>query len=198
MSLLRSKSKANDFEREGTDVYHIIFRNSGKLNAFRDEADRRRFLKILDGKLKLLRGLIYAFILMDTHVHVLVKCKDINLLVKYVYCAYVGYFAARHSFKGHIFDWPATLAPKPVLKWQLDNLIYIVNNPVVAGLCKSPGGWKYSSFNFYFGRRNPLRDLIDVDASIVRNAFKDVRSFKRVLAAKAKYEISITRASRKY
>ena len=33
---------------------------------------------------------------------------------------------------------------------------YLHHNPVRRGLCESPDGWKWSSWDFYFGRRGPI------------------------------------------
>jgi putative transposase len=49
--------------------------------------------------------------------------------------------------------WQEGFHPKMILgdKEYEQKMNYIHNNPVVRGLVESPGEWKYSSYNFFFG-----------------------------------------------
>ena len=104
---------------------------------------------------------------MSFHVHLEAGCKDPLALATLLSCAYTGYYNARYHNGSAVFEHPPLIYQKKTLEWQVDNLLYIVNNPVVAGLCKSAGGYRYSSYDFYTDRVTSLSRVIEVNTSLM-------------------------------
>jgi len=54
-------------------VYHITSRGNERKEIFKDDADRVRFLEILELSLNTCQVLLYCYILMENHYHLLVE-----------------------------------------------------------------------------------------------------------------------------
>jgi len=104
---------------------------------FRDRRDFFKFLSLLEHFRKVTDSSIYAFAPMSFHVHLEAGCKDPLALATLLSCAYTCYYNARYHNGSAVFEHPPLIYQKKTLEWQVDNLLYIVNNPVVAGLWDS-------------------------------------------------------------
>ncbi|MDF2636237.1 MAG: transposase like protein, partial [Pelosinus sp.] len=54
-------------------IYHVMIRGNARKNIFLDEEDKNRFIEILSEKNKDRKFVIYAYCLMDNHVHLLIN-----------------------------------------------------------------------------------------------------------------------------
>jgi putative transposase len=87
-------------------LHHIMVRGLDKTNIFRDDEDRVRFLERLgltvsDGKCT-----VYAWVLMDNHVHILFKSgkQGISAVMRKLLTWYAQYFNRKHRRTGHLFE----------------------------------------------------------------------------------------------
>ena len=87
-------------------LHHIMVRGSNRSRIFRDEEDRRRFLKRLGEAVKKGECSVYAWVLMDNHVHILFKSgrQGISTVMRKVLTWYAQYFNHRHRRRGHLFE----------------------------------------------------------------------------------------------
>jgi putative transposase len=171
------------------NVYHLIFKASEDLvRLFRNDEDKKKFLVLLNLILFRYCASLYAFVLMDTHVHLLIMCETVEQFCLELNLSYTGYFCEKYQHKGAVIAWPCKIIPKPIIDWQIDVLYYILNNPVLAGICKTPGGYKFSSFKFYFGKVNPLKHLISVDTSLVSRSVANAVELRWILKRKLEYQ----------
>lgn len=183
------KSKVGMDKRCICNVYHLIFNASEDLvRLFRNDEDKKKFLVLLNLLLFRYCASLYAFVLMDTHVHLLVMCGSVEKFCLELNLSYTGYYCEKYQHKGAVIAWPCRIIPKPLIDWQIDALYYILNNPVIAGICKTPGGYKFSSFKFYFGKVNPLKHLISVDTSLVSHTVANADELRRILRKKLEYQ----------
>ena len=60
-------------------VYHVTSRGNGRAEIFRSDDDRTRFLAQLAHHLHLCAVDLYAFVLMDNHIHLLCRTPRANL-----------------------------------------------------------------------------------------------------------------------
>ena len=174
--------------RSKPDVVHIIMRSLDGCLIFRDRRDFIKFLSLLGHFSKKTDSHIYAFAPMSFHVHIEAGSKDPLALATLLSCSYTGYYNTRYHNGSAVFEHPPTIYPKKTLEWQVDNLLYIVNNPVMAGLCKSAGEYRYGSYDFYTGRITSLSRVIEVDASLMHENFESLTDFKKAIAGKLAYE----------
>lgn len=87
-------------------LHHIMVRGIDKSNIFRDDEDKSRFLERLGQTVSEGKCTIYAWVLMDNHVHILFKSgKDgISAVMRKLLTWYAQYFNRKHRRTGHLFE----------------------------------------------------------------------------------------------
>ncbi|MBA3065530.1 transposase [bacterium] len=135
-------------------VYHVISRGDDKGKIFRDDADYKKFLNIIKRAKPRYGAIVYAYVLMPNHYHLLLETPRANLtrLMHYVQTAYSVYYNSRHLRTGHVFQgrYKALLVDKDNYLLRLSRYIHL--NPVRAKMVKSPQDYIWSSFAEYSGR----------------------------------------------
>jgi len=86
-------------------LYHITSRGNEKREIFNDDADRLRFLEVLKLSLDIYQVLLYCYVLMDNHYHLLVETPKGNLseFMRRFNITYISYFNKRHNRIGHLY-----------------------------------------------------------------------------------------------
>jgi REP element-mobilizing transposase RayT len=87
-------------------LHHIMVRGIDKTKIFRDDEDKERFLERLGLNVQAGNSSVYAWVLMDNHVHILFKSgKDgISTVMRKLLTWYAQYFNRRHHRTGHLFE----------------------------------------------------------------------------------------------
>jgi putative transposase len=87
-------------------LHHIMVRGINRSRIFRDEEDKRRFLKRLGEAVKKGECSVYAWVLMDNHVQILFKSgrQGISTVMRRVLTWYAQDFNRRHRRRGHLFE----------------------------------------------------------------------------------------------
>jgi REP element-mobilizing transposase RayT len=62
-----------------TGIYHIIMRGNERKNIFQDSDDKQRFLNGIESTKKESSFLLYAYCLMDNHMHLLLNTNHDDL-----------------------------------------------------------------------------------------------------------------------
>ena len=142
-------------------LFHVYARGNDKRLIYRDEDDRRTYLRILRGTVGHCRWRLLAYCLMDNHVHLLVETREPNLGagMKRLHSSYAQRFNARHGSCGHLFQerYGSVRIETDEQLWTV--AVYIAMNPVQAGLCSRPGDWPWSSHSMVLSNTAP--DWID-------------------------------------
>jgi len=149
-------------EYEGA-FYHIITRGNQRQKIFGDEKDYSKYLEILTRYKSQYKYRIYAYVLMNNHVHLLIETKDIPLskIQQGINQSYTIYFNKKYNTVGHLFHgrYKAILCDKEA--YLLSLIKYIHLNPVSAGIVKEPDEYRWSSHINYIGREKG--GIIDID-----------------------------------
>lgn len=144
-------------------IYHVIQRGNEKKSIFLSDEDRSRFIEILVNMKKKYNFLLYAYCLMDNHIHLMIddNGNDISKIVKSINISYAQYFNRIYSRCGHLFQdrFKSEMVNNEGYLFELSR--YIHNNPVRAGIVKKPHEYFWSSFNIYTGRNKDYCGLID-------------------------------------
>ena len=133
-------------------IYHIIIRGIGKQILFEDDTDRLYFLKALK-KYKDEESIrIFAYCLMENHVHLLIKCEDNSpgLFMKKLEGSYVFYYNHKYERTGTLFQDRFKSEAVEDEKYLATVLRYILRNPEKAGICRT-SEYKWSSYAEYAG-----------------------------------------------
>jgi REP element-mobilizing transposase RayT len=117
-----------------------MVRGTNKENIFLDDIDRTGFLERLSFCVTETRCAVYAWALMDNHVHVLVRSgeRGISTLMRKLLTWYAVYHNRRHHRTGHLFEnrFKSILCDEDQYLPALVRYIHL--NPVRAGIVTQP------------------------------------------------------------
>lgn len=144
--------------------YHVIVRGNQKQRIFKDQADIQKYLLTLTVYKNRTGSRIYAYVLMNNHVHLLIETQDIPLskVMQGLNQTYTMYFNRRYRTVGHLFQgrYKAILCDQEA--YLLGLVKYIHQNPLRAQIAERLDVHPWSSHHAYTGKNNPL-GLVDVD-----------------------------------
>ena len=129
---------------------------------YRDEIDKLEFLRRLAEVTRRHGWNCVAYCLMTTHYHLIVRVDDDVLppAMHRLNLAYARHHNRRHGLRGHV-QFARYGARRLHDETELAfAFAYLANNPVKAGLCSSPGAWRWSSYGGTVGAR-PLSSFVD-------------------------------------
>lgn len=159
-------------------VYHIILKGIDDQNIFYDDQDRRVFLNnILETK-KEYAYQVFAYCLMDNHVHMVIRSEKefLSKSMQSLMIRYVHYFNKKYKRKG-------TLVQNRFKSKNVENQLYFLEvcryvhrNPENAEMAKTEN-YKWSSYHEYIGKAK----IIDKDV-LLSYFNKDINEFIRYTA----------------
>lgn len=134
-------------------LYHIMLRGNEKKQIFLDEDDKKRFLDTVQGMKVNDEYEVFAFCIMDNHVHLLIKeGKDsLQRSMKRIGVSYSYYFNKKYNRVGHLFQDRYRSERIDGDAYFITVVRYIHNNPVKAGMVKNIEDYPWSSFRLYLG-----------------------------------------------
>jgi putative transposase len=136
--------------------YHVLARGNQKQKIFLEERDFENYLQILFDYKNRYRFLLYAYVLMPNHVHLLVETKDFPLsrILQGINQRYTMYFNWKYDMVGHLFQgrYKAVLCDKDEYLMKL--IKYLHYNPVRAEIVDSLDKYRWSSHKDYI-KTNP-------------------------------------------
>jgi len=128
--------------------YHVIARGNNRQKVFADDEDYESFLERLDFYKGRFQFILYAYVLMPNHIHLLIEAGEspLSRVMQALQSTYTQKFNRRHKKVGHLFQgrYKAILCQKE--SYLLELIRYIAQNPVRARLVKRLVDWKWSSF----------------------------------------------------
>jgi putative transposase len=120
-------------------LHHIMVRGINQANLFDDDEDKTRFLERLGQKVLEGRCFVYAWALMDNHVHILFKSGGSGLsnFMRKLLTWYAQYYNRRHKRRGHLFEnrYRSILCDEN--NYLLSLVRYIHLNPLRANIVKT-------------------------------------------------------------
>ena len=126
-------------ERSAVGLYHVLLRGADGRIIFADDEDCARFLASLSHAREGDAFLLYAYCLMGTHAHLLIREASVPLetAFKRIGASYARYYNAKYNQTGRLFQdrfQSEALNDNPHF---LDAMRFICQNPVKAGLSKT-------------------------------------------------------------
>ena len=166
------RKSSNKLRRIQSGNIHVFFRGNSRNTVFYDDLEREVFLKKLKSYSNKLESRILAFILMDNHVHIQLITSCLSELFSNFLRDYSKWYNSRKGLSDKLFKTPFSSACKYSDEWILNSNLYILNNPIKAGICKHPSEYEWSSYHFHHNKSNPLSSFIDVDTRFIDSIFK--------------------------
>jgi putative transposase len=143
-------------EVEGA-VHHVYARAVRRRKLFRDDIDRRAYLRLLAKVTRQQGWLCLGYCLMGNHMHLLIETPRANLGtgIQWLHGRYAEHFNRRHGTEGHVFQrrYDAVRMLSDAQLWVVAR--YIARNPVEAGLCREAAEWPWSSHASVLGGSSP-------------------------------------------
>ena len=132
--------------------HHVCIKGNSGMLLFETDAQRRRMLEILSEAVEDSSVKTQAYCLMDNHVHLIMldekdELSTVMKRIQQIYAQWFNYCAGR---AGVVFQRPFWSEPIETDDYYLRALLYVHNNPVVAGICAADE-YRWSSYHVYAG-----------------------------------------------
>src|SRR5882672_3875733 len=135
--------------------HHVTQRGNRRANVFLDDSDRHIYLKMLVKRCIEYSLRIWAYCLMDNHVHLIAvpdREDSLSLALQQLHSGYATYFNLRHSKSGHL--WQGRFKCAVMDSAHLWNGVrYVERNPVRAGIVARAQDYTWSSAASHCGLR---------------------------------------------
>lgn len=151
-------------EKHSGAIYHIMCRSISEILLFRDNEDKECYLKLLKRYSDKYRCGVYAYCLMDNHLHIHFDPKgyDISKFMHSINTSYVIYYNKKYQRHGHVLQERFQSRILDSDGYNLAVSAYIHNNPKdIAGYSGRVEEYEYSSYGIYMGIRKDRYKIID-------------------------------------
>jgi putative transposase len=165
-------------------IHHVVVQGNGGQPITLDDVDRAAFLRLFVEIRASLEWESLAWCLLSTHFHLVVRTPQPTLGrgMQRLGGRYASRFNRRHHRYGHLFAGPYYARPVKADGHLVRACLYVVLNPVAAGICEHPRRWQWSS---YAATAAPIADgatrpelllgMLDEDLSKARQRYRDRR-----------------------
>ena len=144
-------------------LYHVIARGNRHQPIFLDDNDCERYLFLLREYKKRFSYLLYAYVLMKNHLHLLMEVDEVPLsrIMHDLQFRYTRKFNATYKKEGHLFQgrYKAILCDRDPYLLELSAYIHL--NPVRAGIVDDPREYSWSSYKAYVTK--DVENLVNED-----------------------------------
>jgi REP element-mobilizing transposase RayT len=152
---------------------------------FKDDQDRSQFLTRLGQNILQLQSSVYAWALMETHIHLLVRSgqQGISTLMRKLLTWYAQYYNRRHGRTGHLFEnrYKSILCEEE--NYLLALVRYIHLNPIRAKLVNTMGEldrYPWSGHRMIIGKdKYPWMDRTYILGQFAGTKRKAIRAYHR-------------------
>jgi REP element-mobilizing transposase RayT len=144
-------------------IYHVFSRGNEKMNIYKNENDRRYFMKLVSIAKQKYKFRLYAYALMPNHYHILIRPEEglLSRIMQYINGRYGHYFNWRNHRSGHLFEKRYKNIAVEDSDYLFEAVRYIHLNPVRKRMVESPDGYEWCSHSEYIKNEKPA--LVDRD-----------------------------------
>ena len=134
-------------------LYHVTARGVARMTIFADDDDFVLFLALLKGIVDRLAWSVHALCLMTNHYHLVLETTRARLSagMHRLNSVYASAFNEKYGRSGHVFGDRFGLRVVQDEGQLAAVCRYVVENPVRAGLCAHPSGWRWAGSRSRFG-----------------------------------------------
>ncbi|MCX7920973.1 MAG: transposase [Clostridia bacterium] len=169
-----------------SQTYHVMLRGNNKEPIFIDDDDKNRIVDTIFDKKSNGAFLIYAYCIMDNHLHIVIKEGEDSLsrAIKRIATSYAYYFNKKYKRVGHVFQDRYKSECVENDAYLLSVIRYVHQNPWKAGI-GTIGDYKWSSYNAYFKGSTTMHEVADILSMISTLKRKSLSEFARFTHEKA-------------
>ena len=167
-------------EKSEKQVYHAMLRGNNREKIFIDEEDKSRIIDTLIYKKEAGEYYLYAYCIMDNHIHLVIKeGKDpIARIIKRIAASYSFYFNKKYKRIGHVFQERYKSEIIETESYLLTAIRYVHQNPLKSGI-GSIEGYKWSSYGDYNDKIGKLADIENILGIFSNTREKAIKEFAR-------------------
>jgi REP element-mobilizing transposase RayT len=177
-------------EYEGA-IYHLMNRGDRRELIFKDDVDRRLFIKTLGQCCRKTDWQVHSLCLMGNHFHLVIETPKANLVagMKWLLGTYTGRFNRRHKLSGHVFSgrYKSLIVDGSGTGYLRTVCEYVHLNPVRANLLPAEQplqDYPWSSYPWFLMARGKRPEWLRVDrvmgeAGIPKDSAAGRREFGR-------------------
>lgn len=143
---IKSKSK----------IYHIIMRGNNRQVLFEENEDCVKFIKTLYRYRNICKYRLYAYCLMDNHLHLLLQegTDPLENVMRRIGSSFVLWYNKKYDRIGHLFQGRFISEPVEDDVYFLTALRYIFQNPVKAGIVNKIADYTWTNYIDYIEGSN--------------------------------------------
>ncbi len=143
--------------------HHVMNRGINGEKIFNDDNLKSVFLKMLKEKSKKLKIRLFAYCIMDNHFHLVLENSSGRMsdFFRQLNGKFAMYYRKKEGGRGYVFQdrFKSTLIEND--SYLITSILYMLLNPVRAGIVEKYDEYEWSSINEYF--RQERSELIDSD-----------------------------------
>ena len=173
--------------KSSTKIYHCVLRGVDKRDIFMDDQDRYKFIDELKETKEKCKFDLYAFCLMNNHVHLLIYDKEDKLskIMHSIALNYSIYFNLKYERTGHLFQNRYFSSQVETNEYLMKVQKYIHQNPPFMQT------YKWSSYREYIEEQNRFVDINQILSLFDANRQLAIYKFKEFTCKRNK-KISIS------
>ena len=143
------------------NIYHVILRGINRQIIFEEDNDYLQFISILKYYKNRCDFKIYAYCLMNNHIHLLIEHSSTNMetIMKKIEVKFVRWYNTKYQRVGHLFQDRYKSEPINDMRYFLTVFRYINQNPFHAGLESVIGTYPWSSYQEYLALDDSFIDI---------------------------------------
>ncbi len=173
---------ANLIASDSSHRYHVYLRGVRHDTVFYDNQDRVYFLIMLDQAVRNYGASIFAFILMDNHLHIQIETDRLSILMKDLLARYSRWYNRKYGWDGSVFRRPFGRSKIYSDLHAIDNLLYILGNAFREQICPIPSEYLWTSYNCHPQicalkkkvSKNDISEVIKIDTSLMVDKFMNI------------------------
>jgi putative transposase len=147
-------------------IYHVMLRGNERKSIFLDEEDKNRFVEIMLQKKEVAGSHLYAYCIMDNHVHMVIRelenGQPLETLMKRIGVTYALYFNKKYKRVGHVFQDRFRSEVIEDEFYLLSIIRYVHRNPVQSEMVQGLN-YSWSSYHWYIGFKKNLPLLTEME-----------------------------------
>ena len=163
--------------------FHVYFRGNNRSTVFYEKNDFINSLIALELAAKEHNTKINAFVLMTNHVHLHVTTNCLTRFMRSLMLRYVKKYNHIKGTSGKLFSTPFNSIPTNSGVTAFHTILYILKNPINAGICKSLADYPWSSYHFHNKKSfNNLFSIITINTTIVDSYVKSIECLDKEIS----------------
>jgi REP element-mobilizing transposase RayT len=164
-------------------------RGHNGIDIFCGDKNKNQFLEYLNSAAIKLKIKVFAYCVMDNHYHLIIENSSgkMSEFLKQLNGLYGMYYRKFQGGRGYVFQsrFKSTLIEKDA--YLIQSIVYLLRNPVRAGIVQKSEDYKWSSINAYYSNVN---DTI-VDAEFVDELFGTKESLMTAIHSEGGEELPV-------